>query len=165
LAHIFNQIIRFYNPEISTVKYIATTGESCSSINNYEMESITIGTETYMLNLNLYTTYAQFWEAVVEILNQEDGLEIELSDYCDGGVPVLILEFKTNIIGIAGETVSVVANEHYRNKAIININWTVDFPTPMPDYGCISEEQFCNMVTFLKKYCNNQTICSKCKNI
>ncbi len=162
LAHIFNQLIRAYNPEISTAKYEFTMQ---LGIHHFQIDSITIGTYTYNVNLDVYTTAEDLCMAIVEILNLQDGLQVFLTSRSDVNNYYLTFNFLTDKEEFFGESVPCSFDGLYKDGVLSNINVTIDFLTPNPYYNCITEEQFCNMVTFLKRYCKNQTICSTCKSI
>lgn len=158
LAHVFNQLISLYSDGVSMIRIISTPDPN---IHQIEIGSISFGSHTIELGFSAYTTFEQALFDIAEMINsQEDNIHIK---YFSSGPEYVIWDVYTNYDDIIGQTVTLSWNDYYVDGVDVSSSGTGIIPDVV-NYGCITNDQLCSMVGFLKKYCKNQTICSSCSN-
>lgn len=162
LAHIFNQLIILYNVEFAHFKDAVFTTDDIQ--HNIKIGSISIGSHVIVLDINANSTWESVIGSIIDIINQVEGIYVSIIPIQVIGGISFILEIYTEFEDLFGETVQLSFNDLYIDGVPVSISSDITFTEPSPSYGCISDEQFCNMVNFLKKYCTNQNNCLTCRN-
>lgn len=162
IASIFSKIIKIYNAGDFPYASIdlSLTGIDLYTIKSYHVDDVYF-TDILLVphQIDFTGSFLEFIALICQEISQHSDITAELNGS--------ILSFSSNSEDQSGQSYVLTSSLYTINGSEANeiISNDIVFSNYYIPYDCLSEESMCNMINFLKAYCNNQNNNCNCNGV